>query len=229
MSLFNKKLKIFIYFFTFIVTSLNAQISEIQTNVNPRAEGLIQILNSTQDSLILKNKTTIYKVEIFNTVYSKKYETYERSVILPIDDIPLGRYAIAVFVDRKIIMLTLLRHKEYFSTDKLKETELIDNNLTNTNNPQKNNPIKVNDSVKQIIQLYWVIEETNPRFGSWKRESLLRYKRVIRKINKNKHDIKTITGKFNRLTVYEIYDVRRFVDYGKISGFNPIPFYKTSQ
>lgn len=224
MPTINKLLKGFIYFFAFNFTSLNAQISELQPNINSDAKELYHKLNSSQDSLILKSEYPIFRVEFTNTNFTKKFETYKKEVTLPIYDLPLGRYATAVFVNRKIIMLTLLRYKDYPTKNKVELTDSI----SKFSKPTTIKRVKVTDSVKRIVEAYWVIEEVNARFGSWKRESLLRHKTVLHKIKKNKYDIKSITGKYNRLTVYEVYNVRQFTRYNKSSGFNPTPYYKTS-
>jgi hypothetical protein len=90
-----------------------SQESTLIPNTNIEATELIHHLNKTKDSLVLSSEFTIHKVEIFNSEFIKIFEVSGNELKIPLQEIPLGRQSIAVFVNRKIIMLTLLRKQPY--------------------------------------------------------------------------------------------------------------------
>jgi len=106
--------KIILSLILFVLSfNLYTQESVLIPNTNVDAIELNHNLNRANDSLLLSSEFTIFKVEIFNSNFSKHFEISGTSVEIPLQDIPLGRHSIAVFVNRKIIMLTLLRDKPY--------------------------------------------------------------------------------------------------------------------
>jgi len=105
----------FLYTILLILSTfvINAQESILIPNTNIDAKELVHSLNKTNDSLVLNCDYIIYKVEIFNSEYMKIYEINKKEIQLPLTELPLGRFSIAVFTNRKIIMINLLRNKPY--------------------------------------------------------------------------------------------------------------------
>ena len=187
--------------------------SELLQNTNFNSKELTHYLNKSQDSIVLKSEFPIYKVEIFRSNYKKEYETYKKNVTLPLHDIPLGRFTVSVTTNRKIITITLLRHKTYD-----KNNYELENKVNNKN---------VLTPKKQTIEGYWMIDEVNYRVGKNKIERVISYRFMLYKIKKNKYDLQSVTGKFNRLTIYEIYNIRNFIKSNKTLFLNPKPIYKS--
>jgi len=110
---------LFILILILVNFNINAQESTLVPNTNIDAKELKHALNKTNDSLLLESTFMIHKVEIFNSGFNKVFEISGQKIQISLVDIPLGRQSIAVFVNRKIIMITLLRGKPYKETPKI--------------------------------------------------------------------------------------------------------------
>ena len=85
------------------------QQSRLFQNVNYRAQELKHHLNKAGDSLTLEGERTIYKVSIFNRDFEHIIVVGDSQVIIPLRDIPLGRFVVEASLADKLIVLTLLR------------------------------------------------------------------------------------------------------------------------
>lgn len=95
--------------FLLLTTLCYCQQSRLFQNVNYRAKELKHRLNTAGDSLTLEGERTIYKVEIFNQNFEQTIMVDGSKVIIPLTDIPLGRFVVQASLDDKLIVLTLLR------------------------------------------------------------------------------------------------------------------------
>lgn len=94
----------------FLLTTLAyCQQSKLFQNINFRAKELKHHLNAAGDSLTLKGERTIYKVAIFNRDFEHTVLVGDSQVIIPLKDIPLGRFVVEASLTDKLIVLTLLR------------------------------------------------------------------------------------------------------------------------
>lgn len=114
-------------FLTLILTISFAQSQEsvLIQNSNVDAKELEHHLNSTNDSIVLHGKNLIEKVEIYGNGFTKSYSNSTDEFVVPLYDIPLGRHSVAVFTNRKIIMMTLLRKEPYKKLSPEKQTDSI--------------------------------------------------------------------------------------------------------
>lgn len=87
--------------------------STLLKNVNYNARELKEHLNATKDSIVLDSDFTIFRVEMMNSKFFKSFEFSSKHVEVDISFLPLGRYTITVFTNRKQIALTLLREAPY--------------------------------------------------------------------------------------------------------------------
>ncbi|WP_458627690.1 hypothetical protein [Winogradskyella sp. PC D3.3] len=96
---------------------------------------------------------------------------------------------------------------------------------------KKNLSVSTNANAK-----YWVLYQTNNGSGSEKILKMADQKTVDRMIQKIEIDLKTKTGRFNQLTVWQIYNPTNFVRHKRKNGhnymnvasdsFNPKPYYQ---
>lgn len=99
--------------FLFMGLNLLSQESVLLQNMNVDAKELNHGLNATNDSLVLSSGSTIFKVEIFNSGFMKSWEVAKNEVKIPLHEVPLGRFTVGAFVNRKVILMTLLREEPY--------------------------------------------------------------------------------------------------------------------
>lgn len=175
--------KLYILFLFLISYTISSQESILIPNTNVDATELNHSLNKTNDSLLLSSEFTIHKVEIFNSIFAKYFETSSKNLKIPLQGIPLGRQSIAVFVNRKIIMLTLLREMPYEEkiikpTIKEKEKPIDKNRIRDSlvkSNNEKMNRIRdsleianlkeiqrIKDSLERENVLFTEIQKTKP-------------------------------------------------------------------
>ena len=97
--------------FLLLTTSIYAQKSTLLQNINVRAKELKHSLNKTGDSLILDGERTIYKVDIFNKDFEQSLIVKDSKVIIPLKDIPVGRFVVEAAMPDRLIVITLLRNE----------------------------------------------------------------------------------------------------------------------
>lgn len=241
MASFNKIVKGLLWLFLIWSTLTFGQdeIIELRKNYNFNARELRQSLNETKDSLILDSDSTIYKVQFLQLPdFKESFHPYSKQVTLPIHNLPLGRNTIAVHTNRKIILLNIEKHKELPKIEPKKQIpirDLLNKKTLNDSFKLKTSSVKFKEEIRTG---YWVVSYTDNRFSSHFLSRLVNEKTKNRLIYKNKADLKSFTGKYNRLVVWEVYDVDLFIE-SKIEsknrfkivakGFNEIPIYKSQE
>ncbi|NRD19401.1 hypothetical protein HNV08_05025 [Winogradskyella eckloniae] len=99
--------------FLLLATLVYGQKSTLYQNVNVRAQELKHNLNKTGDSLILKCERTVYEVVIFNDDFERVIKVRDNEAVIPIADVPVGRYIIEALLSDKLIVMTLLRNESF--------------------------------------------------------------------------------------------------------------------
>ena len=99
--------------FLLLASLIHGQKSTLYQNVNVRANELKHNLNKTGDSLILKCERTIYEVVIFNDDFERVVRVRETNAVIPIADVPVGRYIVEALLSDKLIVITLLRNEPF--------------------------------------------------------------------------------------------------------------------
>lgn len=99
--------------FLLLASLVYGQKSTLYQNVNVRAKELKHNLNKTGDNLILKCERTIYEVVIFNDDFERVVRVRDNEAIVPIADLPVGRYIIEVLLSDKLVVITLLRNEAF--------------------------------------------------------------------------------------------------------------------
>ncbi|WP_435412276.1 hypothetical protein [Psychroserpens mesophilus] len=227
----NKRLSISILFL--IISSLMAYGQQItfHKNVNYKANLLVQNLNKDRDSLFLESKTgEISQVVIFNDKFSKKYDIDSTKAEIGLKKLPLGNFIIQAKVDTKWIIMAL--EKTYNTKTAVSD---LKTSFTSKQHTIKNTGFnhKTNNN---NLSYYWVVYQINSSFGSTKSMRLVYKDEIPDLIKKNKLELKSNTGKNNKLLIYEIYDKSQFMNkqfrnpgfYKSVeqtSIFNTEPFY----
>lgn len=196
-----------------LTVGVNGQNSTLIQNKNFRAKELKHRLNKTGDSLLLECARTIYNVEIFNQNYTKLFKIDSTKAKISLDNTPLGRLVVqAKLIDKRIIM-TLLRHKELKSLTH----DSIPLEIVKTSKPQEHSIAsklnwKPTKNVSKSQKFYWAILESNSNSNSYKSMRLVNEEELFKLIKKNKVEIKTPQGKHNKLTVWEVYNTKKFME-----------------
>ncbi|WP_178989996.1 hypothetical protein [Winogradskyella schleiferi] len=99
--------------FVLLASIAYGQKSTLYQNVNVRAKELKHNLNNTGDNLILKCERTIYEVVIFNDDFERVIKVRDNDVVIPIADVPVGRYIVEALLSDKLIVITLLRNEPF--------------------------------------------------------------------------------------------------------------------
>lgn len=108
--------------FLLLTSVVFGQKSTLFQNVNVRAKELKHNLNTEGDSLIFNCERTIYEVVIFNDDFERVIKVRDSEAIIPIADIPVGRYIVEALLSDKLIVITLLRNEPF---DDFEEAPLI--------------------------------------------------------------------------------------------------------
>jgi hypothetical protein len=219
------------------------QKSTLLENVNYRAKELKQSLSKNGDSLILIAERKIYKVEIYNSSLEKLITVEDTEVKIPINDLPVGRYVVDATLINKHIIMTLLRDEHF---EEIKSNIAIDTLVTSTYiKPKVKQPFidrhanllskRLTKSKPKTNTYYWVKYNINNGSTSRRIMRLENQDAVEKLIKKHQLEIKTLKGKHNKLTIWEVYDRTKFIkeqvsnpNYinSSTSGFfNVIPYY----
>lgn len=241
----------FVLIFLLLSTSVFSQKTTLIQNINTRANELTHTLNKTKDTLILNCENRIFKVNIFNADFSKSFWIKSSEIEVPLNNLDVGRYAIEVILKKKHIIITLLRNeplpkigneiviKEHtktpitvknIKTTKATESVIIDDLATKKAKTTKRR------TVSKSGYHYWLEHEINNGQSSRKVMKMASLREVEHLIAKNHLDIKSLKGKSNMLTIWEVYDSGNFVKERHNSPefmttqseyFNATPFYKS--
>ncbi len=241
-----------IIIFLLVASFATSQNTTLIQNRNYRAAELKHSLNSSGDSLILEGLRNIYNVVIFNDNFTKTFTVENKSTKIPLADIPLGRFTTEVELDKKLIVMTLLRHKIIESISKplvslsdqqpTSQTELIPQHrgnamTTETSGADLNqNEGDLNQNEVREVRFYWIINVINKGQSSRKVMKLGELETVKRLIRKHEIDHKTKSGMYNELSIWEVYDTSKFMKYKRMNPdyattinsdcFNTRPFYQ---
>lgn len=219
-----------------------SQKSVILKNVNSRANELKHELNASEDSLILKGERNIYRVEIFNQEFRLEFKTNTKDLRIPLQEIPVGRFVTLVRLRDKIIAISLLRNENY---DVIKPPALELDVVAKTRKviPPKTREKKVKETVTKAslvvrkIKGYWIVKVSRGHLGEKVTRRFAKENEIEKLIAHTEHEIKTKAGKFNNITIWEVYDIAEFkrlkamdkdiVRTVKSNAFNFTPHYET--
>ncbi|GGI55756.1 hypothetical protein GCM10011444_00650 [Winogradskyella haliclonae] len=193
---------------------------------------------------MLNGERQIYRVEIFNPEFSKEIHYKSKSVKVPIDDLPVGRYTVLVRLHDKLIAINLIR-KEPFYKAKPKDFNFSINtkakvlthveersNSANSIHNTKENSAKRNS---KIIQGYWVVKTSQGHIGTKITRHFATAQDLENLISKIKLEQNTLSGRYNTLNIWEVYNLDAFKEahsknrnYIKVTDspyFNHKPYY----
>ncbi|WP_179020917.1 hypothetical protein [Winogradskyella forsetii] len=108
---------LYTFVFVLLAATVYGQKSTLYQNVNVRAKELKHNLNNTGDHLIFKCERTIYEVVIFNDDFERVIKVKDNDVVIPIADVPVGRYIVEALLSDKLIVITLLRNEPFDSIE----------------------------------------------------------------------------------------------------------------
>ncbi len=232
---------LFILALTFFSVFVYGQRAIFEKNVNKRAEALEQALNKNGDSLVLKSEKTIQQVDIFNKDYMKTFNINGNEAKIDLSLIPEGRFIVQARLGKKRIVMYLKIHETL--ENNATKTELATLDETDISSVEieeaklSETIASVEESSKKPVS-YWVVYESVGGSGSYKTMSLERKDDVAKMISKNKLEINTKIGKNNKLVVYEVYNISKFMrkqlrnpnyfSSSKSKFFNVEPYYTSS-
>ncbi|WP_179344132.1 hypothetical protein [Winogradskyella ursingii] len=133
------------------------------------------------------------------------------------------------------------------SDDLIKENEILDTKnsiLTNENKDELSTTFvdkgRTEKTPEKIRTAYWVINMINNGHSSRKVTKFADIKNVERLIEQHQLDLKSKNGKFNELTILEVYDTRSFLKFKRINkdfrtsrdsdeSFNSYPYFESTK
>lgn len=223
-------------------------------NFNPKVKELKHNLNDSRDSLSLICESKIVKVDIFNEDYEESFEVEDFRSLIPLQDLPTGKFVVDVQLVDKIVEMHIIKHHnlEQDNDNTLNKNDIIEDNdmiLGEESNVVKNSPeisvefllsgSKRKKSVNKKQKFYWIVLEVCNGSNSYKSMRLVNESVAEKMISKNKLESKTNYGKLNKLTVWEIYDSSKFMQkqvadpnyiYSTSSDFfNVAPYYTSTK
>jgi hypothetical protein len=231
--------------FLLLTTVVNSQNSTLIQNINYRASELTHYLNTVGDSLILEGSRNISKVEIFNGNFNKTFTVENNKTVIPLGDIPVGRFVTEVELEEKLIIITLLRHNTIVTSAQPLmglNTKIKIRSDLDIQHPANGNHItaetlnrELNKNTGKVVRFYWIVNTVNMGQSSRKIMKFGNLETVITLIRKHETDHKTKYGQLNDLTIWEIYDTTSFLRYKRMHPnyantetsdcFNTRPFY----
>ncbi|MBU2929212.1 hypothetical protein [Winogradskyella psychrotolerans] len=235
-----------------LLTTINygQNITLLQNN-NPKAKELIHGLNTTMDSLVLECNSKIEKVEIFNSDYDQTVVVEAHKTQIPLKHMPVGNFVVETKLAEKIIILDLIKHDDSYNVSHSQSEKIAEGKgmmLDEELNVIKSAPKKsiaflltrgnTNNHSNKNQKYFWTIAQINNDSGSSKTMRLVDQKSVELMILRHKMELNSDPGKFNTLTVWEVYNKSEFMD-NQVSNpdfvyslatdlFNPTPYYSTS-
>ncbi|MBF8150157.1 hypothetical protein ITJ86_09630 [Winogradskyella sp. F6397] len=224
-------------------------------NTNPKAKELLHGLNTTKDSLMLECDTKIKNVEIFNGEYDLITTVEANKAQISLKDLPIGEFVIETKLANKVIIIELIKYGNYnssYSNKSLSTNQMIEGKgmmldeelkvikstpktsiaflLTRQNSEHEN---------RKNQRYFWTEAQINNDSGSSKTMRLVDQQSVEAMILRHKLEVKSDSGKLNKLTIWEVYDKSEFME-NQVSNpefvyssatdiFNPTPYFMTSQ
>ena len=171
-------------------------------------------------------------------VFSKKKESKPSTKKIAINKkatiTPKKEVLVVNNVDRTPLSRAFSKKKEQPNTKKIE----INKKAVIAHNKAVTTKIKIEDDTKKIKRSYWLVYETRNRHSSQRIMRMADKALVNKMIAKNNLDLRTVAGKSNILTVWEVYDVTKFMRYKRINRnkltkesdcFNIVPFFKTKE
>jgi hypothetical protein len=162
-----------VLFVTFLSLAMYGQKSSLKQNVNLRAKGLKHELNQAGDSLKLKAERTIFHVQMYSDNFEITIPVSDTEAIIPLYQLPVGRYVVEAQLPDRLILITLLRHEKIDFIPKDNAVAMADkktrpnkkpitdvasattpSKLSNSNKKKK----KTSKRLKQIVK-HWVNKE----------------------------------------------------------------------
>ncbi|MTE28089.1 hypothetical protein [Winogradskyella ouciana] len=223
-------------------------------NFNPKVKELKHSLNESRDSLNLICESKIVKVEIYNEDYEETFAIEDFHSLIPLEDLPEGKFVVDVQLVDKIVEMHIIKHKnlEEDTDSALNKDDIIEGNgmmLDEEFKVIKNSPkisveflltgSKRKNPVKKKQKFYWIVLEVCNGSNSYKSMKLVSENVAEKMISKNKLDAKTDFGKRNKLTVWEVYNSSEFMknqvaDPNYINStssdfFNVAPYYTSTK
>lgn len=222
------------------------QKSTLIQNINPRAKELKHSLNKTGDSIILESEYTIGKVVIFNDDFEKTFEVKHTKAKIALHTIPVGRFITEVRLNKKLIIITLLRFetlvdisKAIYTMDKAPKIENSKSVIHSENSGTTLSIVNSKGKSAKNIRFYWVVNLINKGHSSRKVMRIADRETIAKIIKQNEIDLRTKSGRLNELTIWEVYDTTKFLRYKrqnpdyandkKSDSFNTNPFYKSNK
>ena len=216
-------------------------------NTNSRVDYLQHVLSEDGGKLLLDCPCIIKKVEFLKNNKRTTYPIADNSGEINIDNLPQGKYSIAVFIPNKIVMFYLeinpikkvinkergwVRSLDLPLTDvKLDGMNLKVKRVIKNLEPRSTSvfqiPKHLQGYVDNAIQWYWVQYNTDQNFSSKDKGFIAKQSSVNYLIRKNLYDIRTLTGKYNYVKIIKITDLELWRSSNKQKGFQKEPYYKT--
>ena len=189
--------------------------------------------------MILGAERKIHSVAIFNSNFERRFLINNNSALIPLTEIPMGRYTTEVKLNDKLIIITLLRNEPLVMTSEFIESTLYQSetfeSVKGINEAAGKNLDE--QTKKKEVAGYWIeckIQNGNSsRFIRRAGDINI----ALAMIEQNKLDIQTRLGKFNELTIWEIYDKKEFMKFKRLNpnyadatssdAFNVDPYFNT--
>jgi hypothetical protein len=235
-----KKLLMFLIFslafgWSYSTSQTTEDVNRLRPNVNQRANELKHYLNKNGDSLILECDGPIYSVQFINGEFSETLEINKNTTAIYINDLPYGKFTVAVTIRRKIIVFNLYRDMD--SSDIINYRRDREDGVGLSEEPDAGlqsvgrNAVSVikeisiigidteedepeAEKVKPVFttpnRFFWVREHVNLNLGGSTLYRVVDEETKDRIIAKNKIDLNSKHGRGNQLTVWELYDVTGF-------------------
>ena len=189
-----------------------------QKNTNTAAQkfNLIQKLNKSGDSLILAtDHKKIKQVDILNYEYLETFEINNSNAKIGLSHLSIGNYVVQARIGRHWIVMYL--EKRDLKAEGVKTTNANINSKVKEM-VSKNSVASVSSStdVSNLLQLnenkmYWVVQETNSQFSSYKTMGLKFSSEIYNLIDQIELEMKSEVAKANTLRVYEVFDKSEFM------------------
>ncbi|WP_460218208.1 hypothetical protein [Psychroserpens sp. MEBiC05023] len=130
------RIVLIIIFFSFISAlnhSAHAQndFAKLEKNVNIRAKGLIQQLNSTKDTLILNSKSLINKVYAVSEDYKREVDIVvnDKNVQIPLHNLSMGKHVfVAVQSPVRIVFVVKILRDDHHLLLAVDDDDLVAKN-----------------------------------------------------------------------------------------------------
>jgi hypothetical protein len=225
-----------ILFSTVVVCGQNITLLK---NNHPKAKELKHHLNTTKDSLLLACEKTIIQVDIFNEDYENILIVEDSSAQISLNEVPAGEFFVEVKLADKIIVMNLIKpdHIDNLTESKVGHSKNYDHKTSSKSIAYLLTGGKRENTTSKRQKFYWTITKVNNGKITSKTMKLVDKETADRMISKNKLEQNSISGKLNELSVWEVYDTKKFMELqvsnpdfiysAKSAIFNTNPYYRT--